>query len=237
MRFGFILAALSLLTAPVAAAEDTELRRLNSLDDSKPWRAVGRINVGKTGFCTGTLIGPDLVLTAAHCLFNSDTGERAGDATIEFLAGWRDGRAAAYRAAKRSTIHADYVYKGREDADNAALDLALIQLDQPIRHPSIRPFEISRTVRSGQEVQVVSYAKTRSDAPSLQEVCRVLTADVGVYVTSCEVDFGASGAPVFVMEDGKTRLVCHYTSVCCDGHKAVCGRGHVSGKQEITYQI
>lgn len=207
MRFVSILAAMGCFAASAMAAEDTDLRRLTSLDEGKQWQAVGRINVGTTGFCTGALIAPDLVLTAAHCLFNAETGQRANDASVEFLAGWRDGRAAAYRGVRRSAVHMDYVYKGQNHAQNAATDLALIQLDQPIRHPSIRPFSTAQTVKTGQEIQVVSYAKDRSDAPSLQEVCRVLTTDPGIYVTSCDVDFGSSGAPVFVEEDGRTKIM------------------------------
>ena len=54
---------------------------------------------------------------------------------------------------------------------------------------------------------VVSYAKDRADSPSLQEVCHVLARQRGSLVLSCDVDFGSSGAPIFVIEDGEARIV------------------------------
>ncbi|SHF55573.1 V8-like Glu-specific endopeptidase [Litoreibacter ascidiaceicola] len=198
-----ILATLitALLLATSAQAEGV-LKSLTSLDATRAWQGVGRINLGSSGFCTGTLIAPDLVLTAAHCFFDK-SGARTDDSEIEFLAGWQHGRASAYRGAKRSVIHPDYVYKGRGNVDKVSSDLAVIQLDQPIKNPSIRPFNTAVEVGRGQEVQVISYAKNREDSPSIQETCNVLARDPGVYVTSCDVDFGSSGAPIFAIQNGE----------------------------------
>ena len=53
----------------------------------------------------------------------------------------------------------------------------------------------------------MSYAQDRAEAPSLQEVCHVLARQPGVFVLSCNVDFGSSGAPVFAMRDGVPQVV------------------------------
>lgn len=198
--------ALSLFALPLQA-EDARLHSLQTANDSRGWDAVGRINLGKKGFCTGALIAPDLVLTAGHCLFDKDTGARIDPEKIEFLAGWRNGRAAAYRGVKRALAHPDFVYGGAEKLERVAHDIALIQLDQPIRLPSIQPFATGAQPRAGDAVGVVSYGKGRADAPSLQEVCSVLGQQPDMLVLSCDVDFGSSGAPVFAMKDGVPQVV------------------------------
>jgi Trypsin len=154
-----ILAALAVCAALPALAQDTGLVSLQTADAGRDWQAVGRLDLGSRGFCTGTLIAPDLVLTAAHCLFDKETGARNDVASIEFLAGWRNGRAEAYRHISRALPHPEYVYGGQAGIDRVGFDIALLQLDQPILLPSIQPMPTAAAPRVGAEVGVVSYAR------------------------------------------------------------------------------
>jgi V8-like Glu-specific endopeptidase len=206
MRAALFIALLVGLACPVRA-EESRLISLETSDAGQDWQAVGRLNLGARGFCTGALIAPDLVLTAAHCLYDKDTGARIDDRDIEFLAGWRNGRAEAYRGVRTSVPHPDYIYSGAESLDRVAFDLALIALDQPIRLPQIAPFATDVRPGRGDTVGVVSYAQDRAEAPSLQETCHVLDRAPEIVVFSCDVDFGSSGAPIFALRDGQMKIV------------------------------
>jgi len=194
--------------APLAAAaQDSRLMRMDTTDAGRQWQAVGRLDVNGDGFCTGALIAPDLVLTAAHCLYDSDTKAPIRPETIEFLAGWRNGRASAYRTVRRAVVHPEYIYDGQVSTDRVRNDIALLQLQRPIRNTTVIPFETDVRPRKGARIGVVSYAHDRAEAPSLQDVCAVMSRQQGVLVMSCDVDFGSSGAPVFSFDGDTPRIV------------------------------
>lgn len=199
--------SVGILFAFAALAQDTGLKRLDTGDDAKAWEAVGRLDINGSGFCTGALIAPKLVLTAAHCLYDRETGERLEKGRIEFLAGWRNGHAGAYRDVARAVVHPDYIYSEKLSSTRVRNDLALLELVQPINNTTIKPFRTAARPRTGDQVGVVSYAMDRAEAPSLQDVCEVLSRQEGVLVTTCSVNFGSSGAPIFIVRNGEVQIV------------------------------
>lgn len=206
-RWMAVFGAVLMLAQALPASADTMLQPLSTLDDSKGWEGVGRLNLGDRGFCTASLIAPDIVLTAAHCLYDETTGGRFPLGMMTFLADWRLGRAAAYRGVRRAVIAPGYDFGSADKIGRIGHDIALLQLDQPIRLPSIRPFTVAGRAQVGEAVGVVSYAKDRSDAPSLQQTCHVLDTQPGLLVLTCDIDFGSSGSPIFQLRNGQASIV------------------------------
>ena len=201
-------------------AQESDLVTLETGEDVRGWEAVGRLDF-RHGFCTAALIRDNLILTAAHCVYN-DNGRLRDASEFTFSAGLRSGRAEATRGIHSLVAHPQYDHTPNAVADiNVAFDIAVLRLDQPIRRTRIQPFRIDEQPVQGDEIGIVSYGEGRSEAPSLQEVCSVLGRQTGVVVMTCDVVQGSSGSPVFTLTEGAPRIVSVVSAIAYVGEDKV----------------
>ncbi|MEL6587935.1 MAG: trypsin-like serine protease, partial [Pseudomonadota bacterium] len=159
---------------------------------------VGRLDIRGYGFCTAALVTPTLVLTAAHCLYDDKTGTPHVIERMRFRAGLSHGASVANRGIRRMIVDPGYVHMSKVDLDNVAHDLALLELETALDLPEVRPFPAAGRLGRGDQVQLVSYGENRAEAPQLEHGCSVLERNMAVLLLDCSVEFGSSGAPVFI---------------------------------------
>lgn len=198
------LVATLLAIACALPASGGDSRRLMLTEQSqKAWDAVGRLNIRGQGHCTATLIAPDLVLTAAHCVANRRTGKIVHPDQVHFLAGFRKGsysihgRVATIRPAK------GYFGGGRP----TSRDVALVRLRAPVSADLVAPIDLADHAGVGQEVATYSYGRDRSFILSSEPSCHILGREGTLLGTSCEATPGVSGAPLILSTPDGPRVV------------------------------
>lgn len=189
--------ALVLLSTPATAADGPGIVGSDDrvITSDARFTAVGRLNLSGKGFCTATLISPQVVMTAAHCTFYRRTGKPIPPDRIHFGAGWWKGKPLVHRLAKHVRRHPKYTQTSKP----TAADIALIVLESPITHPKIVPIPIDRQqgrVRLSVPLTHVSYSKDRPHLPSIESGCVVRAEEGRLLYTDCDSNFGGSGAPI-----------------------------------------
>lgn len=182
------------------------------------WRSVGRLDIGGQGFCTVTLIAPDRVLTAAHCLEDSRTGRAHSVGDLRVALGLRDNRAEITRGVRSFVTLAHAPDRAGQAGEAEPLarvpaDLAVLELDDPVGARVLQPMAVSRATggagsTDGQVLSVVSFAQGRSREAALQDDCILIQRQAGgSLMLDCNVDHGASGSPVIAMGVDGPRVV------------------------------
>ena len=196
------------LVMAVPALGEEGLRALRSRGDLIGWEAVGRVELVGKGYCTGALIATDLVLTAAHCVYDAQ-GKPIPPERIRFQAGYVAGSSLVERGVDRVVAEEGFVPApdGRIAMKMMRHDIALLRLDFPISVSEANPFALYDSPQPGDRVSVLSYGKGRSEHLSWQRECKILARGRGLMSFDCNITYGSSGAPVFARYGNRVRIL------------------------------
>jgi secreted trypsin-like serine protease len=213
--------------APASSAGTTmqvdETAIVTGVPDQGQDPAVIALDIGGTELCSGTLIAPDIVLTARHCVsFTSAaitcpstapqiTGDRPPSA-FHVLVG--DDVATAKQVANGKQV---FTPTSNEICDE---DIALILLDSEV--PGIQPLDVSATgITTGDHVTAIGYGR-RGDGDAagkklLREHVAVLDTSAAEFLVGEATCQGDSGGPALDETTGEIVGVVSRGGPTCDG--------------------
>lgn len=215
MKNRHVIAALVVLTAFGVARSTLAINvfgkdRRQALNIKK-LPQVGLLLSGDGFACTATLVARDLVVTAAHCVTEPETGQQIG--RLVFYAGYRDGEFRGVSAIKK-------VYTGKGGNRKAGFistdDWALLKLTRPLGDAlgKVAVEKLSTAAdHDASDVFSIGYSSDflGGDIASFDSDCRLTATEVhsgiNTLLHNCSTRKGASGGPLLYVKDGKAKII------------------------------
>lgn len=148
-------------------------------------------------FCSGSLVGEDLVLTAGHCIENQTDCD-----TTRFVFGYSVNAPGVYpnSADEKDVVGCKSIVARKLEGQGA--DYALIKLNRKITHRTPLVVEKNSSLKPGDPIGVIGHPSGLPTKVSYGAEVRS-TAPVGYFTTNLDTYGGNSGSAVFNANTGR----------------------------------
>jgi protease YdgD len=188
-----------------------------------PWSAIGRLQIGESKFCTGTLVRDRWVLTNAHCVVNRSTHALATD--VIFAPNLIDGALRSHDdQAKVIEIIVGTDFRDSQTVPHRE-DWALLQLDRDLgtKYGTLawRALPLQLLTQYRQRLVTVGYAQDFPDPKRYPQFTAGVSYTMGLnshcsvtgetenrsLIHNCDSRPGSSGSPILGWFNGVPQIV------------------------------
>lgn len=146
-------------------------------------------------FCSGSLVGPDTIITAGHCITDAN-----GCAKVRFVFDFALNQAGV----ERKSFSANDVYGCKQiiarDQQGAGPDYAVIKLDRPVVGRTPLKFRKDGVVKVGDDLVVIGHPAGLPQ--KIAGGAKVRSVQTGFFVANLDTYGGNSGSAVFNLSNG-----------------------------------